>query len=87
VKQPFADATLLIEQMGRPLVHAVIPLIDKLTELLEDTGNDPKKPPIVRAAALAGYKHMNKYYAKTDESIVYRLAMRMCFNVLLKYST
>lgn len=32
---------------------------------------------VVRAAALAGLGILDKYYAKTDESIMYRVAMSM----------
>jgi hypothetical protein len=64
-----------MEQMGRPLVHAVIPIIDRLSTVLEDASTNPTTHIAVRAGALAGLKTLNKYYSKTDESIVYRLSM------------
>jgi hypothetical protein len=62
--------------MGRPLIHAVIPLIDNLTDILEKAAEQTSTHVIIRAGALAGLKLMNKYYEKTDESIAYRIAMR-----------
>jgi hypothetical protein len=73
------DATLLIEKMGLPLVHAVIPIMDKLTDILEKAANNMELNVVVRAGALAGRNIMNKYYSKTDESVMYRVAMRACF--------
>ena len=64
-----------MEAMGRPLVHAVIPLIDNLTGKLEVAAKTTLHNIIIRAAAVAGTKVMNKYYAKTDDTVIYRLAM------------
>ena len=61
--------------MGHPLVHAVIPLIDNLTNKLTAFAESTSLHVAVRAGAVAGYKVLNKYYSKTDESIVYRLAI------------
>ena len=74
--QPFLQATLHMETMGRPLVHAVIPLIDNLTTKLEQWSKDESLHIAVRAGTLAGVRVLNKYYSKTDDSIIYRLAMR-----------
>ena len=65
-----------MEAMGRPLVHAVIPLIDNLTASLEKAMENEDLHISVRAGAAAGVQVLNKYYSRTDESIVYRLAMR-----------
>ena len=64
-----------MERMGHPLVHAVIPLIDNLTNKLTASAESSNLHVAVRAGALAGYKVLNKYYSKTDDSIVYRLAI------------
>lgn len=57
------------------LVHEVIPYIDILTEHLDDFADDDTLVATVRAAAERGRVVLNKYYKKTDESIVYRIAM------------
>jgi ribosomal protein S15P/S13E len=64
-----------METMGRPLVHAVIPMIDNLHRHLEETQQDATTHIAVRAGAVAGIKALNKYYSKTDDTIVYRTAM------------
>ncbi|KAI0309770.1 hypothetical protein OF83DRAFT_1071514 [Amylostereum chailletii] len=78
VLQRFLLATKHTEQMGKPLLFQVIPAIDSLTSRLEDTASDCTLNIIVRAAALLGVKVLNKYYSKTDESIMPRMAMSMC---------
>jgi hypothetical protein len=62
---------------GRPLVHQVIPMIDKLTDKLGKAIDSDKIHITVRAGAIAGLAVLNKYYGKTDKSIIYRLAIRM----------
>ena len=64
-----------MEAMGRPLVHAVIPLIDNLTASLEKAMENEDLHIAVRAGAAAGVKVLNKYYSRTDKSIIYRQAM------------
>ena len=64
-----------MEAMGRPLVHDVIPLIDNLTAKLQRAAGDTSLNITIRAAALAGIKVLNKYYSKTDDTIIYRVAM------------
>lgn len=74
-----------VSQSNTPLLHEVIPLIDKLTGKLEDVIADSKRSPAVRVAAARGLSLMNKYYSRTDESIMYRCAMcklSCYFNVL-----
>lgn len=43
--------------------------------MLDEKVLDPHLHVTVRAAAARGIKVLNKYYSKTDESIMYRLAM------------
>lgn len=57
------------------MLHDVISVIDKLTAFLDKIASDVSLPLGVRAAALNGLKILNKYYSKTDESIMYRAAM------------
>ena len=61
---------------GRPLVHQVISVIDKLTEVMDEIIANQDIHIAVRAGAIAGLAVLNKYYSKTDESIVYRLSIR-----------
>ena len=64
----------------RALVHEVIPYIDVLTSHLDDFADNLSLHPTVRAAAQRGREVLNKYYSRTDESIVYRIAMSASFH-------
>lgn len=69
------------------MLHEVIPAIDKLTAFLDKIASNVSLPLGVRAAALNGLKILNKYYAKTDESIMYRAAMGMFLLLINLHST
>ncbi|TDL13925.1 hypothetical protein BD410DRAFT_686493, partial [Rickenella mellea] len=75
ILQHFLDATTRISQSTVSLLHEVIPVIDKLTDVLDAANEDTNLFPVVRAAMKRGRKVLDKYYAKTDESILYRCAM------------
>jgi len=75
--QPFLTATLWLSQKKTPLLHEVIPVIDLLTNRLEDVSTDAKYLPSIRAGAAKGLAVLNKYYSKTDESVMYRCTMSM----------
>lgn len=49
--------------------------MDMLTNLLDDFQKDESMLPAVRMAARRGRKMMDKYYGKTDESIMFRIGM------------
>jgi hypothetical protein len=70
-------ATLQLSQKKIPLLHEVIPVIDLLTNHLEDISGDAKYLPSICAGAAKGLAVLNKYYSKTDESVMYRCAMSM----------
>ena len=59
------------------LVHEIIPYMDILMEHLAcfKDGND--LTPVVWAASARGMEVINKYYSKTDQSVLYRVAMSM----------
>lgn len=57
------------------LVHEVIPYMDILTEHLAHFKDDHALTPVVRAGASRGIEVINRYYSKTDHSVVYRIAM------------
>jgi hypothetical protein len=60
-------------------VSSVIPRIDALVHVIDDFKDDVSKHPAVRSAAMRGLAILNKYYQKTDESFVYRIAMGNLF--------
>jgi len=51
--------------------------MDGLFDALDDFASDAKKLPAVRMAAKRGVTVMQKYYGKSDESSVFRIAMSM----------
>lgn len=73
--QHFLKATERMSQSKTPLLYQVVPIIDALTRMLEIASDNEALFPAVRAAATKGIAVLNKYYAKTDESIMYRCAM------------
>src|ERR1700677_818542 len=75
--QMFLIATERMSQNKVPLLHEVIPIIDVLTDRLEAATGDLTLHAAVRAAAAKGLAILNKYYAKTDDSIMYRMVMSM----------
>jgi hypothetical protein len=81
--QIFLQATKKISQNKVPLLHEVIPIVDIITRALDDYADDVTKLPVVRAAAQRGRAMVNKYYSLTDDSIMYRLAMRKFLLLLL----
>ena len=68
---------LRLSQKKIPLLHQVIPVIDILTEHLEDISNDSQYLSTIHAGAAKGLAVLNKYYSKTDESVMYWCAMSM----------
>jgi len=64
-----------MSQSKMPLLYQVIPLIDTLIWMLETAGDNKVFFPAVHATAAKGIAILNKYYAKTDESIMYCCAM------------
>lgn len=49
--------------------------MDILTRVLDEFKDNTALKPIVRAAAARGLQIMNKYYSRTDDSEIYRIAM------------
>ncbi|KAJ3505977.1 hypothetical protein NMY22_g17397 [Coprinellus aureogranulatus] len=80
-------ATKELSSSKKPLVHEVIPIIDTLTTFFDETIDDTMLHPTVRHAALRGLRMLNKYYSKTDESNVYRIAMMLHPHYKLDYFT
>ena len=81
--QVFLYATKKISESNTPLLHQVIPIIDSLTTALDEFIDNAALGSAVRHAALRGMLMLNKYYGRTDESIVYRIAMSQSLFILL----
>ncbi len=75
---------------ARPLLHEVIPMIDVIEAVLKQAADDGVLEtetgtvylkPAVRVAASLGCDVLNRYYSKTDDSIMYRCAMSMSMSI------
>ena len=53
----------------------VIPAMDIIDEHLTDHSLDDKYLPCIRASIVLAKRTLNRYYDKTDQSNVYRIAM------------
>ncbi|THU91988.1 hypothetical protein K435DRAFT_673000 [Dendrothele bispora CBS 962.96] len=73
--RPFVYLTEHMSGKTRPLIHEVIPFIDSINKKLETVIDNQSKLDCVRFAARCGRNILDKYYAKTDDSLVYRCAM------------
>lgn len=73
----FLEATELMSVSKCPLLHEVIPMIDVLDSALVDASKNLNTHPAIQAGAALGCAVLNRYYGKTDESILYRCAMCM----------
>lgn len=71
----FENATLYFSEEGIPNLPLVIPAMDHIDTHLADIAIDDDYMPAVRAAALLGKKTLNKYYNKSDDAEIYRIAM------------
>jgi hypothetical protein len=76
ISKVFLFATKQISRSETPLVHEVIPIFDIISRALDDHVGDGSLPSAVRVAAARGRTLLNKYYGLSDDSIVYRIAMR-----------
>jgi hypothetical protein len=57
------------------MVYEVMPLIDNLTTFVQLCLDNTNLFSSVRASSAGGLFILDKYYAKTDDSIMYRVAM------------
>ena len=60
-----------------PLLHHVIPYMDCLTASLDDFHANLNLNPVVRIAAGQGRVVVDKFYRLTDDSDIFRIAMRI----------
>ena len=65
----------MVSLAERPLIHHVIPLIDQLHSRLTDLRDNVAIHMAIRHAASNALVVLNKYYSRTDECVMYRVAM------------
>jgi len=80
--QTFKTIMLKISQANVPLIHQVMPIIDYICTELDEIINDYSKLAIVWHAAQNAAMIIDKYYACTDESVMYWVAICTFFLVL-----
>ena len=73
-EQIFKDATLFFSR-STPSLATVIPAMDHIDGVLTTLTRDEDLQPSIRGALSLAKKTLNKYYNKTDDSEVYRIAM------------
>jgi hypothetical protein len=87
IRQIFKDATLFFSR-GTPNIATVIPAMDHLDEHLTNAALNPRYSVSIKAAIAIGKKTLNRYYDKTDQSEVFRIAMGIfSFIIWLVYLT
>ncbi|THU77905.1 hypothetical protein K435DRAFT_564929, partial [Dendrothele bispora CBS 962.96] len=59
----------------RPMLIEVIEYMDTVNSILEQWVKDESKPAVIRYGATKGLGVLDKYYSKTDDSIMYQAAM------------
>ncbi|KAK7047943.1 hypothetical protein VNI00_006271 [Paramarasmius palmivorus] len=74
----FDDLTHLFSEKEVPLVHQVVPMMEELEHSLERVRDAEYMPKVIRIAAIASLLVLGKYYALTDDTDVYRIAIVMC---------
>jgi hypothetical protein len=65
----------------RPMLHNVIRLMDLLNDQLESFVLNVDNSLVLRHGAAKALTVLDKYYAKTDESVLYRAAMCMLLSI------
>ncbi|PBL01890.1 hypothetical protein ARMGADRAFT_883386, partial [Armillaria gallica] len=81
----FLKATNYISWSGVPLLHEMIPMIDILTHKFKKCLKNSNILPVIYAAVAQGLAIINKYYSKTDKSIMWKTAMIMHSHYKLNY--
>jgi len=76
--QVFKNVTLKLSEANVLPLHQVIPIIDYIRNELDKVINDESKLLIIRKAAQNAALVLDRYYAWTDESVMYRVAICKC---------
>ncbi|EKM48231.1 uncharacterized protein PHACADRAFT_33973, partial [Phanerochaete carnosa HHB-10118-sp] len=71
----FLKATKQVLKLVAPLLHEGVPLIDTLTTHLKNVIVDSSLVKPMCAVAACGLRMLNKYYSKTNESVIYWIAI------------
>ncbi|KAJ7719489.1 hypothetical protein B0H16DRAFT_1336582, partial [Mycena metata] len=77
-RQVFEDVTQLFSQAEVPLVYQVILMLEALEDELANMWGDADSPDIICIAAIAALAVIGKYYALSDDTEVYQIAIIMC---------
>ncbi len=75
IYQNFLKVTDQISQSRVPLLYEVIPMMDILTQELEKAVKNNLLMPCVYARVSHRLANIDKYYSKTDESIMWKTSM------------
>ncbi|EEB95438.1 hypothetical protein MPER_05597 [Moniliophthora perniciosa FA553] len=67
----FVFATQHMQTNKHPLLFQVIKHMDTLNEILEEWARDTTKSTVTRLGAAKGLAVLDKYYSRTDDSIMY----------------
>ncbi|GBE89936.1 Putative AC transposase OS=Zea mays PE=2 SV=2 [Sparassis crispa] len=80
VLEIFQDLTDLFSQAEVPLIHETVPMLEQLEHQLTAVRDDVdmELPSVICIAAQASLLVVGKYYALTDDTDVYRIAIAMC---------
>ncbi|KAG1748375.1 uncharacterized protein EDB91DRAFT_1218757 [Suillus paluster] len=87
VLEIFDDLTNRFSQAEVPLVHEVIPMLERLEHMMVKVSRDTELSAIVRVAALAALQVIGKYYTLTDDNEVYRIAIITCPDKKMEWFT
>jgi hypothetical protein len=80
VLQAFCDMSVQMQSAHDTLISGVIPGMDRLVCVIDKYKDNIKIHSAVRSAAMRGLTILNKYYQKSDESFIYRIAMGMLYS-------
>lgn len=83
IVQAFKSITQRMSTADVPLLHHVIPAIDYLRDHLERLVDNDTLHPAVRHAANNGIVILDKYYARTDDSEMFRVAMSKFHSLIM----
>jgi hypothetical protein len=84
VIQMYKDATTFFSQESVSTIAHVIPTIDRIDTMLSESSTEPLTPAVKHGLSFAR-RVLNKYYSKTDDSNIYRIAMILHPQIKLKY--
>jgi hypothetical protein len=84
ITQIYKDATVFFSQASVSTIAHVIPTIDQIDAMLSESSTEPLAPAVKYGLTFARHV-LNKYYSKTDDSNIYRIAVILHPQMKLKY--